>query len=404
MHQQGEFVQIQTAAGRTAQLALLQLGFRPFFLLAGLFAVVSVVVWAVMFAFDVGLPTLGIPPMHWHGHEMVFGFVFAVIAGFLLTAVRNWTQLPTLRGAALGCLAGAWVAARLVWLVVPGLWPLAALFDVSFGLALALAISVPVLRVRQWRQVGVITLVFLLAVANAVFYAGLAVDRPQVMRRGLYGGLYVVLCLIFVIARRVLPFFIERGVDEPVQLSQRPWADRASVGLLIAFAAADLFAPWPTLTAILAGVLFLVHILRLADWYTPALWRKPMLWILYIAYGAASLGFLLKAASVGPWVPPLLAVHAWTVGGIGMMTLGMMARVSLGHTGRSIHEPPSWVLPAFVSITLAFLLRVGGPLLFPRAYSTWVTLSAVSWVAAFALFVAVYTPILLRPRVDGQPG
>lgn len=398
------FLQIQKPVASSGRFALFALGFRPFFLLAGVFAVVSVPLWAAAYVGFFAFPRSSLPGIAWHGHEMIFGYAFAVIAGFLLTAVRNWTQVPTLRGVGLALLALAWLGARLIWLFAPAAWVWAAVLDLVFGLGLVLAILFPILRVRQWKQLGIVAKVVAIALANGLFYWALAREWGEGLRWGLMSGVYLVLALVFVMARRVLPFFIERGVDEPVTLRNRAWLEGASLVLLTALFVLDVFGEADDLAGGLAALLFVVHGLRLYDWYTPALWRKPMLWILYGAYAAATLGFALKAAAALGAVAPQLALHAWTVGGMGMMTLGMMARVSLGHTGRSVLVPPSAIVPAFGLSALAFFLRVVGPLLLPAAYATWIVASGLAWALAFALFLWVYAPMLARPRLDGQPG
>lgn len=397
-------VHIQPPGASVPRFALFQLGFRPFFLLAAAFSPLSILFWGFAYLRGGPLPPdLPVTPMAWHGHEMVFGYALAVVAGFLLTAVRNWTQIPTLRGLPLAALAALWLTARLVMGLRPGWVELAASLDLAFGAGLVLAISRPLAQAGQWRQFGIVAKVALLVAANGLFYAGAHGWVEEGVRWGLYSGVYLVLSLIFVMARRVLPFFIERGVGQPVTLRNRPWVDRASLVLMLAFWITDVFAAQDRLAAALAALLFAVHAVRLYDWHTPGIWTRPMLWILYLAYGAAVSGFLLKAAA--PWgVPPLLALHAFAAGGIGLMTVGMMARVALGHTGRSVHAPPRGLTAVFVLMLAAFAARVWLPLLLPAAYPMAIALAQGLWVAAFLLFTALFAPMLVSRRVDGQPG
>jgi len=202
----------------------------------------------------------------------------------------------------------------------------------------------------------------------------------------------------------VIPFFIERGCDTPVQLTYRAWLDVAILACYLLFAIAEIFVSSAILSALLAGALVILNLVRLWDWHTPGIWRKPLLWVLYVAYLWITFGFLLKAGTLLGGLSPSLAVHAFTVGGIGMMTLGMMARVSLGHTGRNVFDPPRVVNGMFLLLGAAAVVRVLLPLLDFGHYTQWILLSQWLWMAAFALFVLVYAPILVKPRIDGRYG
>lgn len=397
-------VQIQAPGVKPPAFALFQLGFRPFFLLAGLFSLVSILVWAGAYVYHWPLPALPVAAMAWHGHEMIFGYALAVVAGFLLTAVRNWTNIPTLRGAPLAALAALWLAARLVMGVFPQHIGLAMALDLAFGCGLIAAITTPLARAGQWKQFGIVAKVLLLVLANGLFYLGARGDTASGVAWGLYSGLYLILSLIFVMARRVVPFFIERGVGYAVTLTNRVWVDRASLVLMLAFWIAEVFLGSPALAAGLAAALFVVHAVRLFDWHTPGIWKKPLLWILYLGYGAAVLGFPLKVLAAFGLVSPYLPVHAFAAGGIGLMTIGMMARVSLGHTGRSVQAPPAALAGVFALMVAAFVVRVLLAALWPQAYAVWIGLAQLLWVAGFAGFLVLYAPMLVRPRVDGQPG
>lgn len=399
-----QFLHIGQPGQRPSAFALFNLGFRPFFLFAAIFSFVSILEWGGIYAYGWQAPQAPVAAMQWHAHEMIFGYAMAVVAGFLLTAVRNWTNLPTLSGARLALLLLAWLAARGLMLAAPSQVVPILVLDVGFNLALAVAISIPLVRAKQLKQLGIVSKIVLLGIANALFYLGALGLLDHGVRWGLYSGLYLLLSLIFVMARRVVPFFIERGVGYPVQLTNRRWVDRSSLVLLLLFWVADVFVESALLAAALAAGLFVVHAIRLADWHTPGVWRKPLLWVLFVGYGAAIGGFLLKALT--PLVPlsPYLAVHAFAVGGIGLMTVGMMARVALGHTGRSIQDPPVVLSPIFLLLALALFARVVLPLFAAGHYVLWIGLSQALWLAAFGLFALTYAPILIRPRVDGQPG
>jgi uncharacterized protein involved in response to NO len=389
---------------KTTRFPVLNLGFRPFFLAAGGFAVLSMLIWVGLYQFGWTLRLNGLPATTWHAHEMLYGYAMAVAAGFLLTAVKNWTGVQTLHGAPLLVLFLLWLAAR----VVPFLTPLPiesmALLDLGFMAFLLVAVALPVVKVRQWKQVGILSLLFLMLGANALFYLGLLGVLSDGVQWGLYSGLYLIVALVFAMGRRVIPFFIEKGVGYPVQLKNRLWLDWAVLVLFLLFAVVDVFTPYAGLAALLAAVQIPLHGLRMVDWHTPGIWRKPLLWVLYLASGSMLLGFVLKLAGYQFAISPFLAVHAFAVGGIGMVTIGMMARVTLGHTGRSVFAPPtvdSWI---FAVLFLGAVVRVIVPLLDTVHYGFWVGLSQLLWIAAFSLFFGVHFPMLYGPRVDGRFG
>ncbi len=388
------------------RLALFNLAFRPFFLAAALYAVLSIAAWMGVYVFHWQLSLLGLQPMNWHAHEMLFGYALAVIAGFLLTAVKNWTGIQTLRGYRLALLFALWAGARLLFLVA-GQQQLAwaAALDTLFLLSLIVSVLIPVVKVSQWKQLGLVAKLVLLLLANVSFYLGAMGVLPDGIRWGLYSALYFILGLIFVMGRRVIPFFIEKGIDsKTAQIRNWRWLDLTSLGLFVVFWIVDVFTDFPALMGWLALLLFLLHSIRLWGWHDRDIWRKPLLWVLYLAYGSITAGFALKAAAVFFSVSPYLAVHAFAFGGIGMMTLGMMARVTLGHTGRNVFEPPRVLFPLFLLMALGAIVRVILPLFFTSVYVPLVFLSQVLWIMSFVVFLVVYLPMLIAPRIDGQAG
>lgn len=385
--------------------AWLNLGFRPFFMGAALFAVLSMSIWAAIFPLQILSPLNELAPITWHAHEMIYGYAMAVIAGFLLTAVKNWTGLQMPRGLPLLLLFLLWLVARLLPLAgqrVPLLWTAAA--DLLFMALLIPAVAVPVIRARSQRNFVVIAVLSLLFIGNCLFYLGIYGVVADGIRLGLYLGFYTIIALVLMMGRRVIPFFTERGVGYSVTLTNYLWLDKAVPFLMVAFIAAELLAPGSLPTIVVAAVLTVLLGLRLFGWHTKGIWRKPLLWVLHVAYGLVVVGFALNVAAALTGISPFLAVHAFALGGIGLMTLGMMARVSLGHTGRDISAPPSAVIWMFLLLTGAAMLRVFVPLLVPAYYTLWVGLSQLSWILAFALFTLFYIPMLVTPRVDGQPG
>lgn len=384
---------------------ILRLGFRPFFLSAGVFSIIAMAIWMASYVFSVEFNFSGLSPNLWHAHEMMFGYVMAVVAGFLLTAIKNWTGLEVLRGKALGLLFLLWLAARL--LPLSGLniaIEIIAVIDVAFLFFLAVVCLRPVLKIKQYKQVGIVSKIFLLMLCNIVFYLGVLGILADGVQWGLYSALYMIIALIFVMMRRVMPMFIQNGIDGEVELKNRAWVDHSSLVLLVGLWISDVFTDYDSVTAVLAVSLTLLHSLRLSGWYTNKIWSKSLVWILVAAYVSFILGFALKALSITSGISPFLSVHAFTAGGIGLLTIGMMSRVSLGHTGRNIFEPPSIILWSFSVLLLGVIVRVLFPLFNMELYVYWVGISQVLWMLAFAIFVAVYAPMLLSARVDGRDG
>jgi uncharacterized protein involved in response to NO len=388
------------------RIALLHLGFRPFFLLAGVAAVVLMAAWLWLSHSGQPLPRAAVlPGITWHAHEMIYGYALAVISGFLLTSVRNWTGVQTLHRAPLLVLALLWLLARLAPFLDHADALLAmAVLDLAFGVALSLALLYPIVKARQWSQLAVLSKVLLLVAANLAFYLGLFGQFGAGLHWGLYGGLYLIVSLLLLMGRRVIPFFIEKGVEEHVTLCNSRWLDLGSLVLMPAFLVFEVLYPRPLWAGLLAWGLCVLLGLRLVLWHTPGLWRKPLLWVLYLGYGWLVLGFALRGLQLVLPLNPMAAVHAFAAGGIGVMTVGMMARVALGHTGRNVFTPPAALKWIFLTVLLSSLVRVVLPLLLPALQGYWIGLSQALWIAGFGGFTWLYAPMLWRPRIDGRYG
>lgn len=388
------------------RIGLHHLGFRPFFLLAGIFAVILVAIWLWVLSYQGSLPqghSLG--PVQWHAHEMLFGYGLAVIAGFLLTAERNWTGVQTLSGGPLLMLAAIWLLARIMPFVPHAQNILImAVFDLLFDSLLCIALLYPLVKVRQWQHLGIWSMVLLLLIANIMFYLGIFNQLYEGIRLGLYMALYVIVTLVMLMGRRVIPFFIEKGVGYPVNLRNHLWLDISSLVLMLLFIILDVFVVLPEYAAIIAAALVILHIWRLLGWYTNGIWKKPLLWSLYLGYAWLVTGFALKALSYWSAVNPMLAIHAFTYGGVGMLTLGMMTRVTLGHTGRDVFNPPRVLSVLFLLLLVGAVARVVMPLLTTGSYAMWVMFSQWLWIATFTGFVWVFAPMLVKGRVDGRYG
>ncbi len=379
--------------------ALFALGFRPFFLAAGWAAVVLVPLWAATFLGLIEVNTR-YGTYNWHAHEMLFGYAMAVIAGFLLTAVRNWTGQDTATGNSLMVLVLIWLAGRLLpFTPLPAV--LIAGGDLLFLPALAVAIGIPLSRSKQPHNLVFPVLLALLTGANLLVHLAVLAGTDT-WRMGIDLTVGLIVGLVIIVGGRVVPFFIERGLPG----TQAPKWPKLEILVFVTAAVwlvAKVLAPASPWMAIAAGVAACVHGVRVGLWYTPRLWSVPLLWVLYLGFTWLVVGFLLDALAGFGTVAPSLALHAYTVGTIGTLTLGMMARVSLGHTGRAMQSARP-IDVAFVLINVAAFFRIIVPLVFPAAYPTWIGAASIFWLVAFLLFVGVYTPVLIRPRVDGQPG
>ncbi len=387
--------------------ALAAKGFRPFFLLAGAFAAGVLPLWLLALG---GLvrPTAYFDTFGWHAHEMVFGFAAAVIAGFLLTAAANWTARETLTGPPLLGLAALWVAAR-VALVLPHL-PRAvpALLDLSFLPLVALAIGRPIVASRNHRNLVMVGVVLALWTANLVMHLDVLGALPGARTRAALLAVDLVVFLMVVMAGRIFPMFTRNATQHRVPRSDavraHPRLDALAIAATAALVVLDLAAPGRPATTLVTGIAAALLIARAAHWGSRYVLGEPLLWILHVTYALIPVGLGLRVASqLTAAVPASLATHALTVGAIGGMTLGMMARVGLGHTGRKLVVGRPMAL-AFALVTLAALVRVAGPLLASAHTRLALHVSGTLWTTAFALFVVVYTPILARSRADGKPG
>jgi len=379
-------------------------GFRPFFLGAAVLAILTMITWMGVYLFQWPIGIAGISTFQWHAHEMIFGYSIAVIAGFLLTAARNWTGQETLAGAGLGWLFASWALARLLMLAGTHLILYAAIADITFILALGVAVARPIVKVRQKRQAPVLLILGLLLVANVAFYLGAAGLLNQGARWGVHGGLYLVLGIILFMGSRVIPFFTKGGVEYPVEIKNTRWNDIATFITYPLFALFEIFFPQHAAGALLAAGLTISNSIRVSGWHTLGIWQKPLLWGLFAAFIMINLGFLLRAMSLVTAISNVLPIHAFAVGGVGIITLSMMARVTLGHTGRNIHQAPTVVTPVLIAMVLAATVRVFLPLLDPAHYQLWIAVSASLWIVSYALFAGFFIPILLKPRADGKPG
>lgn len=388
-------------------------GFRPFFLFAGIYAVAGLAAWMAWLGLQgnaAASPSLanGFPPFLWHAHEMLFGYTAAVMAGFLLTASPSWAGKPPVTGAPLALLAGTWVLGRLaVWFsaVVPA--ALVAVADLAF-LPVLLAFLFRILAGGNPRHYVFLGIVAVLIAANGMVHMerlGLTQDTAQA-GHGLALDVFIV--LIAVIGGRVVPAFTRNTIhkanpgNDADLLPPQPLLDRLSILSVLAVLVAGQIAPGGVSVGWLSLAAAILNGLRLTGWKGWKVMDQPIAWILHLGYAWLVTGLAVRGiALAGDIMTETTALHVLTVGAVGSMTLAIMTRAGLGHTGRDLKAAPAITL-AYLLISAATVLRVGGPLLYPEAQHIAIMLAGAAWCLAFGMFSVVYWPILTGPRVDGR--
>lgn len=390
------------SAPRTTH-AFLGKGFRPFFLLAAADAVLAMLIWLLALFGQIDLGTY-FGGMYWHAHEMIFGFAVAVIAGFLLTAVANWTGRETAVGAPLACLALLWTAGRAAVFAAAHLPPpLTAVIDLAFLPALAAVCASPILRTTNRRNYQFVAMLGALFLANLGMHLGALGVAPFWVRRGAMVAVDLVILMIIVMTARIVPMFT-RNATRLNGIRSLPQLDRAAAMGAASLALLDAIGAPERIVATVAFVVGIVVAARSVPWGTRYTLPHPLLWVLHAGHAFVALGLVLRGLALFmPALGPSVALHALTAGGIGVLTLGMMTRVSLGHTGRTLEVRRSMTV-SFALIVSAALIRVLGPLFGAAAYLPAMTLAAALFAVAFAIYLLVYLPILVSPRVDGRPG
>ncbi len=385
---------------RRPGFALWQLGFRPFYLLAALQALLMVPLWALQFSG--WLPHALLKGAAWHAHEMVFGYALAVVIGFLFTAGRNWSGQATPTGRALQVIAGLWVLARLA-VLSPWAWA-SLVLNVAVPWAAAWGLWRALHKAANRRNYFFVGLLVLMGLGSALLHlTGMGLlTLPLLAGAGLPLGLDIVLFMIAVMAGRVVPMFSNNGVPG-MRARREPWVEQTALGSVIALIVMDALGVGGGLSFAVLSVALLAHSWRLCLWQPWKTWRNPLVWVLHVAYLWLPVHLALRIAALWWQLPSGPATHALTVGVIGMITLGMITRTALGHTGRRLQAGPVET-SAYVCMFAAAVVRVLLPLLAPQLLMHAALASSLLWSLAFALYLWRYTPYLLRTRADGQPG
>ena len=389
-----------------AKWALFRYGFRPFFLAAGLAALLLVPWWAAALAWGVPLGTSW-PAALWHGHEMLFGFIVAAVAGFLLTAVPSWTGARGFAGWPLVLLAGLWLTGRIGVSASAGLpLPVVAALDLSFLPALAGFVLVPLVRARN-RNSPLLAVLLTLWLTNVAFYWGLTHGDSIFARHALLVGIDIVLLLVTVIGGRIVPAFTSSALKQQgIGISLRAWRGMTplAVGVMVVAVICDLFRPESVAAGAVALAAGVIQAVRLAQWRMLRTLRTPIVWVLHVAYLWLPVGLVLKGlALIFALAFAAYYLHALTIGAAALMIMAVMTRASLGHTGRPLVVSGATAY-AYGLLAAAAVVRVFGPALLPLAYVKIVVLAAALWAVAFGIYLLGYTPMLIAPRVDGKPG
>lgn len=380
------------------------LGFRPFYLLAGIYALLALPIWIASYS---GALQWGgyMQGMNWHIHEMLFGFAPAVFAGFLLTAVRNWTGLPTPSGGKLAALVGLWIAARVLNLTGPSL--LAIVLDVAFLPVLGLSIAFPIWRSNNRRNIKIVGVLTVLTLANLVWHlASVGVLSPFLINLSYITAIDVITVLMAIVGGRVIPAFTANAVPGSKPRHSR-WLEVVALGSLVLIVLGDVASAWQVIPAklwfVLLGVAALAHLARLSLWQPLKTRKSALLLMLPMAYLWIPISLLFRAAAQLSNLSPAAATHALTVGAMTSLMMAMMTRSALGHSGRALTA--SWVeVSVFWLLQTTAVIRVGATLIPVVFYRNAMFVSALFWTLSFAIFVIGYWKILTQPRVDGKPG
>ncbi|GHE94626.1 NnrS family protein [Thalassotalea profundi] len=386
---------------------ILRLGFRPFFLFGSAFSVFSILAWLLLLETTLIFSPFG-GGLWWHIHEMIFGFFIAIVTGFLLTAVQNWTGIPGIKGKTLLFLVIIWGLGRIV-MSVPELLgqSMSSIIDLSFLPIVAFILAKPICAIKQYRNLFFVPLLLVFSLINLEMH--LAVYSPELvsLKYAGYAGVIMVSFLISVMAGRVTPMFTANGTQTP-KASPSPFLDKVANGSIAVLGLILILAPFMAinytvfgLVSISAGITQLIRQYRWRPWITL---RVPLLWSLHVGILLLGIGLIVLGFSYS--LGGLSVNHAWhlvTIGAMATTVLAMIARVSLGHTGRPL-TPPKLMSFAFIILVFSALVRSFAPWAWPEHYNIILSIAGLSWILSFMIFIFFYGPMMLMPRVDGRPG
>lgn len=377
--------------------------YRPFFILATVSSLFYMTLWTAFYTFKLKLNFENVSPTMWHAHEMLFGYAIVVIAGFMLTIEKYRFGGLISKKSALIILLILWILARVsisLTLITDISWKTGAVLDCLFILILAIRISYPIIRGKDREKTALAAHLAIITVSNIVFYLGVLGVLPDGQRWGVYSALFLVISIILLMGRMMIPLFIRSGLEFKVEPRNWRVIDILSLFFFVSFFILELFFAGGKLVSIIAGILALIYTVRLYGWYSSGIWRRPMLWVLFVAYAWIAIGFGLKFLSLYFNIPELPALHSFTYGGIGIMTVGFMSRVTLGHTGRNVFAPPKIVFWIFTVLLAGAIVRVFFPLLDSGNYPLWIAISQILWILSFLIFAIVFLPMLWKPSVE----
>lgn len=388
-------------------LPLFRLGFRPMFLFGTAFSVVAIIAWVLSLNGMLNFNPYG-GSYWWHSHEMVFGFAGAIIVGFLLTAVQNWTGIPGVRGGKLIGLFMVWLLAR-VGLALPmsDASIIFVVLDIAFLPLGGLLLALPLVAVKQTRNMIFLPVLALFAIANALTHAAVYSGDMGYFQHGIGIAVFLVTLVMVIIGGRVMPMFTANGTNT-AKVMPITVLEALSMGSVLALMLVHLFNLPAFIPAEVTGSLFVIaglaNFVRCLRWRIWVTLKTPLVWSLHIAYFSIAIGLVLMGISYfTPAVMAKAALHLLTVGGMGGLILAMVSRVSLGHTGRMLVVKPLMSL-AFAAMFIAAIIRVFGVMLAPEMTSALLLSSGALWVVAFGLYLIYYIPVLTQARVDGRPG
>lgn len=363
--------------------------FKPFFFFASIYAVYSVTIWFLVYQFGYNLSG----SVSWHSHEMIFGYTFAVIAGFLLTAIENWTGIKPASTKSILILFMLWAIARVLrmpFIMVPSI---SFIFDWSFQGLLCVLASIPIIKAKarqHWAVLGKIYIIFL--IYPGIAYAEIS-GLPELSSNLQKICLLSIVGLILTMIRRLLPFFISKAMKASVK--NYDVVDRISLVLFLAYII--VFIASPKFSPFVAIGLFGVHLMRSFYWYTNFIWTSSLLWSFYLGYLFITFGFLLHGLTWVVPINPFLYLHAFAYGGLGLITQSVMLRAALGHSGQSVLAPPKMAQVVFILLSVGVLFRVIFPIILPESHITWIRVSMTLWITSFGILSFILLRIFTIP-------